>query len=71
MNRINPAKLLNSKWTALKPVNREKHFLISEVEFDESGVVIACKLEAILSKKEYPIDWKELKIADKWIQGWK
>ncbi|WP_428614111.1 TIGR02450 family Trp-rich protein [Shewanella sp.] len=71
MNRINPAKLPNSKWTAVKPMNREKHFLVSEMEFDEEGAVILCKLEAILSKNEYSIDWTELKSRDKWLQGWK
>mgnify|MGYP000633951352 CR=1 FL=1 len=71
MNRINPAKLHQSKWTAAKPVNREKHFLVSEMEFDEDGAVILCKLEAVFSKNEYLIDWAELKNRDKWIQGWK
>ena len=71
MNRINPAKLHNSKWTAVNPIKREKHFLLSDIEFDEDGSVISCKLEAIISKKTYPIDWKELKNQDKWIQGWK
>ncbi|CAM2990994.1 MULTISPECIES: TIGR02450 family Trp-rich protein [Vibrio] len=71
MNRINPAKLLNSKWTAKEPVNREKHFLVSDIEFDDDGVVISCKIEAILSKKEYSIDWQELKHQAKWLQGWK
>ncbi|QDF76959.1 MULTISPECIES: TIGR02450 family Trp-rich protein [Shewanella] len=71
MNRINPAKLPNSKWMAVKPMNREKHFLVSEMEFDEEGAVILCKLEAILSKNEYLIDWTELKSRDKWLQGWK
>ncbi|MDP2562762.1 TIGR02450 family Trp-rich protein [Psychrobium sp. 1_MG-2023] len=70
MNQINPAKLPNSKWTAIKPNNKEKHFLISEVEFEEDGSVISCKLEAVLSKNEYQIDWTELKDNDKWIQGW-
>lgn len=45
MNQINPAKLLNSKWTAVKPLNREKHFLVSEIEFDEEGLVVLCKLK--------------------------
>lgn len=71
MNRINPAKLRNSKWTAVKPLNREKHFLVSEIEFDEEGSVVLCKLEAVLSNKEYIIDWVELKDQDKWFQGWK
>jgi tryptophan-rich hypothetical protein len=46
MNRINPAKLLHSKWTAVEPKNKEKHFLVVEVEFDEEGVVVNCLLEA-------------------------
>ena len=71
MNRINPAKLRNSKWTAVKPLNREKHFLVSEIEFDEEGSVVLCKLEAVLSNKEYIIDWVELKNQDKWSHGWK
>ncbi|MFC5081023.1 hypothetical protein VTH8203_02786 [Vibrio thalassae] len=71
MNRINPIKLPNSKWTAVKPLKREKHFLVSQVKFDEDGTVMSCKLEAVLSRKEYPIDWTELKDSDKWLQGWK
>ncbi|MPW37836.1 TIGR02450 family Trp-rich protein [Vibrio sp. B1Z05] len=70
MNRINPAKLYHSKWTAVAPMNREKHFLVSEVKFDEDGAVALCKLEAVLSKNEYLIDWNELKRTQKWIQGW-
>lgn len=71
MNQINPAKLPNSKWTAVNPTNREKHFLVSDIDFDEDGSVTSCKLEAILSKKHYSIDWTELKNQDNWIQGWK
>ncbi|MDN3678808.1 TIGR02450 family Trp-rich protein [Vibrio tapetis subsp. quintayensis] len=71
MNRINPAKLLNSKWTAIKPANREKHFLISEMTFDEEGLVTSCLLEAVLSKNTYSIDWRDLKNERQWSQGWK
>ncbi len=71
MNRINPAKLLLSKWTAVTPLNKEKHFLVSTVKFDEEGSVELCLLEAVMSKTEYDIDWKELKNAEKWRQGWK
>lgn len=45
MNRINPTKLRNSKWTAVAPKNREKHFLASDIEFNEEGVVVSCDLE--------------------------
>ncbi|WP_417441364.1 TIGR02450 family Trp-rich protein [Idiomarina sp.] len=71
MNQINPAKLRNSKWTAVEPLNREKHFLVSEVEYDEDGSVISCKIESVLSRNEYSINWLELKSEEKWIQGWK
>ncbi|WP_197469207.1 TIGR02450 family Trp-rich protein, partial [Oleiphilus sp. HI0125] len=39
MNKIDPKKLLNSKWTAVRPLNKEKHFMVAEVEFDEEGEV--------------------------------
>lgn len=71
MNQVNPSKLPNSKWTAVKPINREKHFLVSEVEYDEDGSVMSCVIESVLSKKEYPIDWFDLKNEEKWVQGWK
>ncbi|MCL5049949.1 TIGR02450 family Trp-rich protein [Aliidiomarina maris] len=71
MNQINPTKLLNSKWTAVKPINREKHFLVAEVEYDEDGTVALCSIESVLSNNSYEIDWIELKDASKWLQGWK
>ena len=71
MNRINPKKLLHSKWTAVKPVNKEKHFMVTEVEFDEEGVVIHCLIEAVMSKRSEAIDWTVLKDRANWQQGWK
>ena len=71
MNRINPKKLLNSKWTAVKPQNKEKHFMITEVEFDEEGDVIHCLIEAVMTKNERAIDWQDLKDDSQWLQGWK
>ena len=71
MNTINPKKLLNSKWTAVNPLNREKHFMVTDVEFDEEGVVIACLIEAVLSKRATSIEWQDLKDSEQWLQGWK
>ena len=70
MHRINPKKLLHSKWTAVKPVNKEKHFMVTEVKFDEEDNVIHCVLEAVLTKREEPIDWQSLKNVEQWRQGW-
>ena len=71
MNKINPRKLLHSKWTAVNPTKKEKHFLVTELEFDEGGDVVHCLIEAVLSSRLKPIEWKELKNKDNWIQGWK
>lgn len=70
MNQINPEKLLNSKWTATKPVDREKHFMVTEVEFDEEGVVVHCQIEAVLSGRAVSIDWRNLKDSTIWKYGW-
>jgi len=29
--KLNAKKLLNSKWTAVSPMNKEKHFIISQI----------------------------------------
>ena len=71
MTRINPKKLLHSKWTSVSPVNKEKHFMITEMEFDEEGNVIHCLLEAVISNRETTIDWQDLKNIEHWRQGWK
>lgn len=71
MNRIHPKKLMHSKWTAVKPKNKEKHFMITAVEFDEEGLVVECVIEAVMSKNEYNIEWRELNNTECWAQGWK
>ena len=71
INSINPRKLMNSKWTAVKPVRKEKHFIVTEIEFDDEGAVTTCMIESVMSKRVSNIQWKELKNQDQWIQGWK
>ena len=71
MNRINPKKLLNSKWTAVNPFKKEKHFMVTELDFDAEGNVVHCLIEAVISNRSMPIDWEELKQQANWLQGWK
>ena len=71
MNQVNPRKLLNSKWTAVNPEKRERHFIVTAVEFDENGAVIHCEIEAVLSKRVVEIEWRELKDSERWLHGWK
>ena len=69
-NQINPAKLLLSKWTAVEPQNKEKHFLVTDVNKDENGVVLTCIIEAVLSKNAIELDWQKLKDCTRWLVGW-
>jgi tryptophan-rich hypothetical protein len=71
VNTINPRKLLNSKWTAVSPTNKEKHFLVTEVEFNEEGQLVRCLIEAVMSNRTAPIQWHELEDTNKWLHGWK
>ena len=70
MNQIHPKKLLNSKWTAIRPINKEKLFVVSRVEFDDEGLVIECELNAVMSNRFIQIEWSTLKDPEVWLQGW-
>ncbi|WP_296257869.1 MULTISPECIES: TIGR02450 family Trp-rich protein [unclassified Pseudomonas] len=71
MNRLNPRKLLLSKWTAACPHNREKHFLVTELYCDEEGTVLELELQAVLTKRNERISWQLLQDEQKWVMGWK
>ncbi|RON51280.1 TIGR02450 family Trp-rich protein [Pseudomonas frederiksbergensis] len=71
MNRINPGKLLLSKWTAAQPQNREKHFLVTELFRDEDGTVLEVELQAVLTKRSERLDWQVLQNDSTWLMGWK
>lgn len=70
MRQINPKKLLHSKWTAQQPVNREKHFIVTKLYRDEENEIIACEIEAVISKRSQRLDWRELRCELEWQQGW-
>lgn len=71
MNRINPRKLLLSKWTAAHPRNREKHFLVTELFCDEEGTVLELELQAVLTKRNERLAWQVLQDEQSWLMGWK
>jgi tryptophan-rich hypothetical protein len=71
MNRINPAKLLLSKWTAVHPRNKEKHFLVTELFRDEEGTVLDIELQAVMTHRSERLPWQTLQDIDAWKIGWK
>lgn len=72
MNLLHPKKLLLTKWTAVKPVSRNKHFLVSKVIAPELPEVAIewVELEAVYSKAMTRINWRELRDETLWRQGW-
>lgn len=72
-NPLSPKKLLLTKWTAVQPRNREKHFVVTRViEPDPPSMrVELVELEAVHSKHVYLLHWRELTDASLWRQGWK
>lgn len=68
--KLSPKKLLHSKWTAVNPIKKQKHFMIVDVEFDENNIVIHCEIQAIMSKQNTSINWRDLKDDKQWLQGW-
>ena len=71
-NPVNHRKLPNSKWTAVCPVNREKHFLVLDWVRDENGdPTDHVQIEAILTNVVREIFWRELEDPGVWRIGWK
>lgn len=70
--RLNPQKLKLSKWTAVKPANKEKHFMVVELVEPavEGGPVADIVLEAVHSRRRQTMPWRELADAALWLQGW-
>jgi tryptophan-rich hypothetical protein len=72
MNPLNPKKLLLSKWTAVTPVSKQKHFLVSRVIQPEleTQAVEWVEIEAVFSKATQIIRWRDLQDDLVWRQGW-
>lgn len=70
-NRINPRKLLLSKWTAARPLNREKHFMVTDLLTDEEGTVLEIELQAVLTKRVQWMPWQALQTGEQWLMGWR
>lgn len=72
MNPLHPKKLLLTKWTAVKPQARDKHFLVTRVITPEPPQVAIewVEIEAVFSKASRRIDWRELRDEGVWRQGW-
>jgi tryptophan-rich hypothetical protein len=69
---LNPRKLLHSKWTGVRPWNKEKHFLVTGIVDPEppGSPVVSIEIEAVHSKKLPVIPSRELTDNTQWKRGW-
>ena len=60
MNPLNPKKLLLTKWTAVKPLAKQKHFLVSRVIQPDlpTDPIVSVEIEAVFSKAVQMIAWR-------------
>jgi tryptophan-rich hypothetical protein len=69
---LSPKKLLLTKWTAVTPRGKEKHFLVVKLIDPEppGSPVVAVELEAVHSKRVRVLPWRELTETSRWTRGW-
>lgn len=72
-NDLRPNKLLNSKWTAVTPANKEKHFLVVKLcpPATPDEAVTHVVLEAVHTRRVQTLPWRALQDRALWHQGWK
>ena len=72
MSPLSPNKLLLTQWTEVKPVAKQKHFLVSRVIQPElaNDPVVSVEIEAVFSKAVQMIAWRELQDDEVWREGW-
>ena len=72
MNPLNPKKLLLTKWTAVTPIAKQKHFLVSRViQLEQPADPIeSVETAAVFSKATQVIAWRALQDDSVWRQGW-
>jgi len=65
-------KLLLSKWTAIAPQNREKHFLVSRIHDPRDHAIPPgfVELKAVFTQRRFKITIDDLLNSADWQIGW-
>lgn len=77
--RLNPKKILLSKWTAAQPQQKEKHFIVIKLIAPDTSAELATPampiewvdLQAVHSGRVLRLPWLQLSEQALWQQGWK
>jgi tryptophan-rich hypothetical protein len=69
---MNFKKLINSKWTAISPKNKEKHFIVTKVfvNIEDPQIVDSLVIEAIYSNRSFKLKPIDLLDTLVWKKGW-
>lgn len=72
MTSLHPKKLLLTKWTAVHPIARQKHFIVTKVIEPDNpeDAIERIEIEAVLTQASKQIAWRELRDPSQWRQGW-
>ena len=72
-HRLSPKKLLLSKWTAVTPHGKEKHFVVTRVIEPDgpSTTTEQVELHAVHSGRILTLPWRDLTDGARWHQGWR
>lgn len=70
---MNYKKLLHSKWTAVSPENKEKHFSVIKIlkNVDDPQLIESVTLEAVMTGRSFKLKPQDLKDTELWLEGWK
>lgn len=71
-NALSPKKLVLSKWTAVAPLGKDKHFLVTRViePVPPEGPIVSVEIEAVFSRRLQVIAWRQLTDPSQWRRGW-
>lgn len=71
-NPLSPKKLLLSKWTAVTPRHKERHFIVTRVVLPEPPAtrIDLVELEAVHSRRSVVLHWRDLTDGAVWRRGW-
>ncbi|MBE30540.1 MAG: TIGR02450 family Trp-rich protein [Acidiferrobacteraceae bacterium] len=69
MQKLN--HLVNSKWTAVKPIDRSRHFELKALtEQTRQSAQVVCLMRCVVTRSLVQVCLDELLDKNKWRKGW-
>ena len=69
MRKLN--HLLNSKWTAVKPIDRARHFELKALEGEAiQHAQVVCLMRCVVTRSLIHVCLDDLLDEDQWRKGW-